>query len=99
MVRRVRIIDQGVIAVNRRGDRGGAAERARWLAELSLAVDQAQRIAWSLGVTEASVAEVEGLYRRLEAARIEIEALRRGALPPRRAELDPLWISLFNLSG
>ena len=85
--------------MNRGGDRSGGAERARWLAELALAVDQAQRLAWSLGISEASVAEVEGLYRRLEAARIEIEALRRGASPARQAELDPLWTSLFNFSG
>ena len=85
--------------MNRSGDRTGAAERARCLAEVALAVDQAQRLAWSLGVSQASVAEVEGLYRRLEAARIEIEALRRGAWTTRQADPDPPWTSLFNFSG
>jgi hypothetical protein len=88
-----------VYAVNLPGGRSGAAERARWLAELALAVDQAQRIAWSLGVSEAGVAEVEGLCHRLELARIEIEALRRGASPARRVNLDPLWTSFLNFSG
>jgi hypothetical protein len=85
--------------VNQSDDRSGGAGRARWLAELALAVDQAQRLAWSLRVSEANVAEVEGLYRRLEAARIEIETLRRGATPARPTDLDPLWTSLFNFSG
>ena len=85
--------------MNRPLDRTGAAERAVWLAELALAVDQAQRLAWSLDVSKARVAEVEGLDRRLEAARIEIEALRRGAWPSRQADPDPLWTSLFNSSG
>lgn len=85
--------------MNRPGVRSGAAERARWLAELAQAIDQAQRLAWSLGAAEASVAEIEGVYRRLESARIEIETLRRGAWPARRAEPDPMWTSLFNLSG
>ena len=88
-----------MFAVNRPGDRSGAAERARWLAELAEAVDQAQRLAWSLGVLEAGLAEVEGVHRRLEAARIEIEALRRGTWPARQADIDPLWISLLYPSG
>ena len=66
---------------------------------LDTAIDQAQRLAWSLGAAEASVAEIEGVYRRLESARIEIETLRGGAWPARRAEPDPMWTSLFNLSG
>ena len=85
--------------MNRRGDRGGGAERARWLAELAQAVDQAQRHAWSLEVSQASVAEVDGLYRRLEAARIDIEALRRGTWPTRQSDPDPLWTSLLDWSG
>ena len=85
--------------MNRPVDGTGAAERARWLAELAQAVDQAQRLAWSLGVSEASVAEVEGLYCRLEAIRIEIDALRRGSRPTRQMETDPLWTSLLTWSG
>lgn len=88
-----------VNAVNRPGDRMGGAERARWLAELAQAVDEAQQLAWSLGASKANAAEVEGLYRRLEAVRIEIEALRRGRLPVREADTDPIWTSLLGWNG
>ena len=44
--------------MNRPGDRMGGAERARWLAELAQAVDQAQQLAWSLGASKANAAEV-----------------------------------------
>lgn len=82
--------------MNRRDDGSNGAERARWLAELALAIDQAQRLAWSLDVSQAATAEVEGLYCRLEKARIEVAALRCGALPARRADLDPFWTSFLN---
>lgn len=82
--------------MNRRQDGTAAAERARWLAQLAQAVEQAQRLACSLGVSKVSTAEVEDLYRRLEAVRIEVEALRRGS--PQR-EIDPFWSGLLPWSG
>ncbi len=54
----------------------GAAERARWLAELAKAIDDAQQLAWRVGVTEAQSSEALELYVQLESARLEVEALR-----------------------
>lgn len=57
-----------------------AASRARWMAELAAAIESAQRVAWQLGIGDHSV-EARELYGRLEAARVELDALRRGARP------------------
>lgn len=76
-----------------------AAERARWLAQLAQAVEQAQRLAWSLSVSQQSTAEVEELSRSLEAVRIEIEALRRGRPGIPQREIDPFWSGLLPWSG
>lgn len=53
----------------------GAAERARWLADLAHAIDEAQRVAWRIGVVEGTSSVALELYVRLEAARLEVEAL------------------------
>ena len=52
------------------------AARARWLAELAQAIDEAQCLAWQLGVVEGSNAEALDLYVQLEVARAEVEALQ-----------------------
>ena len=56
----------------------GSAERARWLAELAEAIEDAKRVAWRLGFGEGNDSEARELYAQLEAARAEVEALRRG---------------------
>lgn len=53
-----------------------AAERARSLAELAEAIDQAQRLAWTLGFGENSNPEAAELYLRLELVKAEVESLR-----------------------
>lgn len=65
--------------------RKGAADRARWLAELARAIDDAQQLAWRIGVTEGGSTEALELYVRLESARLEVEGLR-GAT----AHMDPM---------
>lgn len=52
-----------------------AAERACWLADLTQAIDDAQRLAWHLS-SDGSHPEAMDLYARLELARIEVEVLR-----------------------
>ena len=79
--------------MDRSVDRAVAADRARWLAELAQAVDQAQR--WSLGASAAGFPEIKDLYRRLDAIRIEVEDLRRGRRGVPLSEIDPLWTNLF----
>ena len=71
-----------------------AAERARWLAELAAAVDEAQVVLWQFGELEGVNAEAKHLYGRLESARAEIESLR-GAHELDREALDPEWMKLL----
>ena len=55
------------------------ADRARWLAELAVAVHEAQVLVWRIDVLEGDIAGARELYGRLEAARAEIEWLRASA--------------------
>ncbi len=71
------------------------AERARWLAELAKAIDEAQKLAWRLGVKEGDSTEAKELYERLEAARIEVDALRRGGFHAARSQKFPEWLDLL----
>jgi hypothetical protein len=71
-----------------------AAERARWLAELAAAVDEAQGLLWRIGVLEGDDAGAKALYGRLESARAEIDCLR-GVQELDREALDPEWMKLF----
>lgn len=71
-----------------------AAERSRWLAELAVAIRDAQRLARVLGVDDDR-GPASDLYVRLESVRLEVEALRRGSWAPRPTEIDPRWIKPF----
>jgi hypothetical protein len=70
---------------------GPAEQRARWLAELSEALDDARRVVKQLGAAEGQLEAVE-LYTRIEAIRLEIEAIRLGRRYAFREEFDPKWI-------
>ena len=72
-----------------------ATERTRWLSELAIAIEQAQKLAWRLGVSEGDDDEAKALYARLEAAREEVEALRRGGWAGEQSQLDPFWMNLL----
>ena len=52
------------------------AARAIWLSELSRSIDEAQWLAWRIGVVEGRNAQALELYVRLEVVRAEVEALR-----------------------
>jgi len=53
-----------------------AASRARWFFELEKAIDEAQWLAWRIGVVEGRNAQALELYVQLEMVRAEVEALR-----------------------
>ena len=53
-----------------------ATSRAVWLSELSTAIDEAQWLAWRIGVVEGRNALALELYVQLELVRAEVEALR-----------------------
>ncbi|MCL6728663.1 hypothetical protein [Sphingomonas hankyongi] len=71
--------------------RVSADERARWLAELADALEQAQKLAWQLAQSSGKRNEAMALYGRLEAALQEIEALRNARSTGPRAESGPYW--------
>jgi hypothetical protein len=69
-----------------------ALERARWLTELADAIDQAQKLAWRLGVAEGDSEEARTLYARLEAVRAEVDSLRFGEWAEVRSQIDVAWL-------
>jgi len=77
------------------GNRAMAVERSRWLAELAQAVEEALRLARTMGVPEGDCVHANEVYGRLEQVRIEIDALRRGSWGTRPIEINPLWTSLM----
>ena len=72
-----------------------ATERARWLADLAIAIDQAQRLTWRLGVSEGDNADAKELYARLESLSGEVQSFRRGVWTGEHQELDPFWMQLL----
>ena len=70
-------------------------EEARWLAKLTEAIAQAQRVVWRIWVSEGDSAEAKELYCRLEAVRAEVEALRQGPLPVPKRETRSYWSHLL----
>ena len=54
-----------------------ASARAQWLSDLLRAIDEAQWLAWRIGVVEGRNVLALDLYVRLEAVRAELEAMRR----------------------
>ena len=52
------------------------AARALWFFELEKAIDEAQWLAWRIGVVEGRNAQALELYVQLEMVRAEVEALR-----------------------
>ena len=80
-------------------DHLSAVERARWLAELAVAVEQAQQLAREIGVSDAKRQEAQELYAQLDAIRIELEMLRRARSAAEKAEIDPKWMHLLGFPG
>ncbi len=64
------------------------AARAIWLSELSTAIDEAQWLAWRIGVVEGRNAKALELYVQLEMVRAEVEAMWPRGLTAR--DLDAL---------
>jgi hypothetical protein len=78
--------------MHRAPDQVVALERARWLAELGCAVVEAQKLAWRLGVVDGDSAEARKLYTRLEAVRLELDALKFNGWVAVRHEVDSSWL-------
>jgi len=70
-----------------------AAERARWLAELSDALCEAQQLLFRLDFAESSRSTAAELYQMIEAARLEVRSLgRRSFASPNQKHPD--WSNL-----
>ena len=74
--------------MHRASDQVVALERARWLAELTQAIAEAQRLAWRLGVVEGDSEDARELYARLEGLASEVQSLRFGGWLNVRQEAD-----------
>ena len=73
-----------------------AADRTRWLADLAAAIDDAQRVAWRLGIVQGAGSEAMKLYGRLEIARAEVEAIRLSGWSATPEEFPPEWIDFLS---
>jgi hypothetical protein len=69
-----------------------AAERARWLAELSDALNNAHDFLVGLNFRDEQRLEARELFLRIEAARFEVQSLRLSRSLSERRDNDPKWI-------
>jgi len=69
-------------------------ERARWLAELALAIEQAEEMADRLRFADVHGAEALELHGRLQVLKREVEELRLGGWRVAAQELGSKRISL-----
>jgi len=69
-------------------------ERARWLAEVAQALNDAQALVTRLDLSGARQAETVELYLRIEAARLEVQSLRLSRSVQPRQEFGPEWNGL-----
>jgi len=67
-----------------------AAQRARWLAELAEALDEARGLVWQLGMEEARIEAID-VAARIEAASSEVQALRLMSSAGGGHDFDPEW--------
>ncbi|MEO6113398.1 MAG: hypothetical protein ABIP07_02980 [Sphingomicrobium sp.] len=70
-----------------------AVVRARWLAELTVALDEAHRLTLRLAENQPDSGEAAALRVRIQAMRSEVETLRRGN-HSRTDKNDPIWAYL-----
>jgi multidrug resistance efflux pump len=71
-----------------------ASARAHWIAELTAALDEADRVAILLGDSHSKRDELAALHDRIQAVRAELDDLRRNGLGEARREINPDWTNL-----
>jgi hypothetical protein len=71
-----------------------AARRARWLAELADALEEARRLIKQLGAAEGQIDAVE-LYARIEAVRLEVQSMRIRRSSAAGDKFDREWTKDF----
>jgi hypothetical protein len=68
-----------------------AAQRARWLAEISDALEEAQKLIWRLGISGVRNVDAIDLSARLEAASAQVRSLRLGRANEFPENSNPEW--------
>lgn len=68
-----------------------AAERARWLAELSEALNEAHRVVEQLDWRDEQRPAAQDLYLRIQAARFEVQSLRLSRSLNPSSRFAPKW--------
>ena len=76
-----------------------ASARARWLAELAEALEDAHRVAIQLGHDYPELDEAVALCARILAVRAELDTLRRAGIADVRREINPDWSNLAAWRG
>jgi hypothetical protein len=69
-----------------------AAERARWLAQLSEALEEAHRLLIAADFEDEERCAMRELCWRIEAARFEVQSLRLSRSLNPREEKGPAWM-------
>ena len=72
-----------------------AVDRAKWLAELADALEEAQKLTWRIGSTDGERSEAMELYGRLESARAEARSLQFGGFKAAQPQQNPNWTELL----
>jgi len=67
------------------------AQRARWLAELSEALDEARSVIWRLAMEEVCNIDALDLSARVEAAKAEVQSMRLSRMDRSSIQNDPNW--------
>lgn len=70
---------------------GSAAQRARWLAELADALDEARDVVRQLGIEEGRIDAID-VAARIEAVRSEVQTIRLMRSSDGDQDFDPEWI-------
>lgn len=68
-----------------------ASLRARWLAKLADALDEARDLVMQLGIEEARIDAID-VAARIESVRTEVQTMRLMRSSGGREEFDPEWI-------
>jgi hypothetical protein len=86
----MRLVTAGGSEVVRVPNEDSAAKRARWLAELSAALDEARAVTNELGALEGPNEVVE-ICARIEAVALEVQAMRLMRFSGGDRQFDPEW--------
>lgn len=76
-----------------------AAERARWLANVSQALNDAHRLLFALDERSVDRATLIDLHERIEAARLQVQSLRLSRSFAPRPQTGPEWIGFMPWSA